>query len=63
MESLLREGFYYKVELRKRKSNIVKDLRIFYYGIEIYHHLLHMNINVDVIFMNICLEYKNNFIK
>jgi len=63
MEQLLKEGFYYKVELKARKKNIIKDMRIYYYGIEIYHHILHMSVSADIIFMNICTEYKNNFIK
>jgi hypothetical protein len=63
MEQLLKEGFYYKVELKARKKNIIKDMRIYYYGIEIYHHILHMSVSADIIFMTICAEYKNNFIK
>jgi hypothetical protein len=63
MEELLKLGFHYKVELKARKKTIVKDMSIYYYGIEIYHHILHMSVSADIIFMNICTEYKNNFIK
>jgi hypothetical protein len=42
MEELLRMGFHYKVELKSRRKTLIKDMRIYYYGIEIYHHMLHM---------------------
>lgn len=63
MEELLNKGFHYTISMKIKKSNRVKDLKVFYYGIEIYHHILHININADIIFMNVCNEYKNNFIK
>jgi hypothetical protein len=63
MEELLKMGFYYNIELRARGKNIIKDMRIYYYGIEIYHQMLHMNVLSDIIFTNVCNEYKNNFIR
>lgn len=61
MEELLKRGFHYSVELKIRNGKEVKDLRVFYVGIEIYHHILHISISADIIFINICTEYKNNF--
>lgn len=63
MEQLLKDGFSYTIMMKSRKGNLVKDLRVFYWGLEIYHHILHININADILFINVCTEYKNNFIK
>jgi hypothetical protein len=56
-------GFSYTITLKNKKGKVFKDFRIYYHDLEIYRHIIHINIDADVLFINICNEYKNNFIK
>lgn len=61
MESLLKDGFYYEVKTKIKKNMIYKDVNIFYWGLNIYHAVVNINIDADILFTNICKEYKKNF--
>jgi hypothetical protein len=61
MEMYIRQGFHYKVKLKSKKEKVMKDIIIYYYGIEIFHQVTNIRIDADVIFQNVCKQYVEDF--
>lgn len=61
MENYIKEGFSYTVLLKNKRGNVYKDLKIFYYDIEIYSRVCSLRIDVDIVFRNFVEEYKKDF--
>jgi hypothetical protein len=61
MEMYIRQGFHYKVSLKNKKEMVMKDIIIYYYGIEIFHQVVNIRIDADIIFSNVCKQYCEDF--
>jgi hypothetical protein len=61
MENYIRQGFHYSVSLKHKKEKVLKDIIIYYHDIEIYHGVVNIRRDGDIIFQNVCKQYVEDF--